>query len=69
MVKSLDYLDTLGHRGKNNPITIEEVVHYLSGHVEEHAIRLVASRRLIWQDKKGLSRRELTAGAMLSFQV
>ena len=50
-VKSIDYLATLGHRGKNHPITVQKVVHYLSEHLEEHAIGLIAPRRLIGQYK------------------
>jgi hypothetical protein len=43
-------LSILGHRGENNPITVEGVVHYLAAHVEEHAAQIVESRRLIKLD-------------------
>ena len=42
-------LSILGHRGENNPVTVEGVVHYLATHVEEHAAQIVESRRLIGQ--------------------
>jgi len=44
-----DDLGVLGHRGENNLITIEGVIHYLA----EHAAQIVASRRLIGQDHRG----------------
>ena len=40
-------LDTLGHRGENNPITVEGVIHFLASHLEEHAQQIKESRRLI----------------------
>ena len=40
-------LATLGHRGENNPITVEGVIHYLASHMEEHARQIRESRRLI----------------------
>jgi hypothetical protein len=42
-------LGILGHRGENNPITVEGVVRYLALHVEEHADQITESRRLINQ--------------------
>ena len=42
-------LDILGHRGKNNPITVKGVIQYLAQHVEEHANQVSESRRLISQ--------------------
>jgi len=45
-------LSILGHRGENNPVTVEGVIHYLAAHVEEHAAQIVESRRFI---KLGLS--------------
>ncbi len=42
-------LAILGHRGENNPITVEGVVQYLASHVEEHARQVSESRRLISQ--------------------
>ena len=40
-------LGILGHRGENNPITVEGVVRFLASHVEEHATQITESRRLI----------------------
>jgi hypothetical protein len=40
-------LGILGHRGENNPITVEGVVRYLALHLEEHANQITESRRLI----------------------
>lgn len=40
-------LATLGHRGEDNPITVEGVIHYLASHMEEHARQIKTSRRLI----------------------
>lgn len=40
-------LTTLGHRGENNPITVEGVVRFLATHMEEHAHQIIESRRLI----------------------
>ena len=40
-------LGILGHRGDNNPITVEGVIRYLATHVEEHATQITESRRLI----------------------
>ena len=40
-------LAILGHRGENNPITVEGVIKYLAQHVEEHASQVSESRRLI----------------------
>ena len=40
-------LDRPGHRGENNPITVEGVIRYLTGHVEEHVKQIEESRRLI----------------------
>ena len=42
-------LAALGHRGENNPITVEGVVHFLASHMEEHARQIRESRRLIGQ--------------------
>ena len=42
-------LATLGHRGENNPITVEGVIHFLASHVEEHARQISTSRQLISQ--------------------
>ena len=42
-------LAILGHRGENNPITVQGVVQYLAQHVEEHAHQVSESRRLIGQ--------------------
>ncbi len=42
-------LAILGHRGENNPITVEGVVQFLALHVEEHAHQVSESRRLISQ--------------------
>jgi uncharacterized damage-inducible protein DinB len=42
-------LAILGHRGENNPITVEGVVRFLVQHVEEHAHQVSESRRLIGQ--------------------
>ncbi|MCI0903081.1 MAG: DinB family protein [Chloroflexi bacterium] len=44
-------LATLGHRGENNPITVEGVVHFLASHMEEHASQIRECRRLISQDQ------------------
>ncbi len=43
-------LGILGHRGENNPITVEGVIRYLATHVEEHAVQITESRRLINED-------------------
>ena len=40
-------LGILGHRGDNNPITVEGVIRYLTTHVEEHATQITETRRLI----------------------
>ena len=40
-------LGILGHRGENNPITVEGMIRYLASHVEEHANQITESRRLI----------------------
>jgi uncharacterized damage-inducible protein DinB len=40
-------LATQGHRGEDNPITVEGVIHYLASHMEEHAGQITMSRRLI----------------------
>ena len=42
-------LSTLGHRGENNPITVDGVIHYLASHMEGHARQIRESRRLISQ--------------------
>jgi uncharacterized damage-inducible protein DinB len=42
-------LAILGHRGENNPITVEGVVRFLAQHVEEHAHQVSESWRLISQ--------------------
>jgi len=42
-------LSVLGHRGEDNPITVEGVIQYLAGHMEEHARQITESRRLINQ--------------------
>jgi hypothetical protein len=44
-------LGILGHRGENNPITVEGVIHYLASHVEDHARQIRESRRLIDQSR------------------
>ena len=46
-------LAVLGHRGENNPITVEGVVRFLASHVEEHAHQIRESRRLISQNQAG----------------
>ncbi len=40
-------LATLGHRGEDNPITVEGVIRFLASHMEEHARQITTSRRLI----------------------
>jgi len=40
-------LATLGHRGEDNPITVEGVIQFLAVHMEEHARQITTSRRLI----------------------
>ena len=40
-------LSTLGHRGEDNPITVEAVIQYLASHMELHAVQITTSRRLI----------------------
>ena len=40
-------LATLGHRGEDNPITVEGVIQFLASHMEEHARQITTSRRLI----------------------
>ena len=40
-------LATLGHRGEDNPITVEGVIHYLASHMELHARQITTSRQLI----------------------
>lgn len=40
-------LSTLGHRGEDNPITVEGVIQYLASHMELHAVQITTSRRLI----------------------
>ncbi len=42
-----DDLAILGHRGENNPISVEGVIQSLAGHVTEHANQITESRRLI----------------------
>lgn len=42
-------LAILGHRGENNTITVEGVIHYLASHMEGHARQIRESRRLINQ--------------------
>ena len=44
---SQDDLATLGHRGEDNPISVEGVIHFLASHIEEHAGQVKESRRLI----------------------
>ena len=44
-------LAILGHRGDNNPITVEGVVRFLASHMEEHAGQITESRRLISQNQ------------------
>ncbi|MCH7620494.1 MAG: DinB family protein [Chloroflexi bacterium] len=41
------YLERPGHRGEDNPITVQGVIRYLIGHVEEHVRQIAESRRLI----------------------
>jgi len=41
------YLGRPGHRGEDNPITVQGVIRYLIGHVEEHVRQIAESRRLI----------------------
>lgn len=45
-----DDLAILGHRGENNPISVEGVIQSLAGHVTEHANQITESRRLISQN-------------------
>ncbi len=40
-------LAILGHRGEDNPITVEGVIQYLASHMEEHARQIRTSRHLI----------------------
>ena len=40
-------LATQGHRGEDNPVTVEGVIQYLATHVEEHAGQITTSRLLI----------------------
>ncbi|PKB71360.1 MAG: hypothetical protein BZY87_05765 [SAR202 cluster bacterium Io17-Chloro-G6] len=40
-------LPTLGHRGEDNPITVEGVIQYLASHMEMHAVQITTSRRLL----------------------
>ena len=41
------YLERPGHRGEDNPITVQGVIRFLIGHVEEHVRQIAESRRLI----------------------
>jgi len=40
------YLERPGHRGEDNPITVQGVIRFLIGHVEEHVRQIAESRRL-----------------------
>jgi len=40
-------LAILGHRGEDNPLTVEGVIQYLAAHMEEHARQITTSLRLI----------------------
>ena len=40
-------MSILGHRGENNPISVEGVIQSLAGHMTEHANQITESRRLI----------------------
>lgn len=44
-----DDLSNLGHRGENNPLTVEGVIDFLVKHVEERANQIRESLRLIGQ--------------------
>ena len=41
------HLERPGHRGEDNPITVQGVIRYLIAHVEEHVRQIAESRRLI----------------------
>ena len=41
------YLERPGHRGEDNPITVEGVIRYLIAHMEEHVRQIAESRPLI----------------------
>ena len=40
-------LERPGHRGEDNPITVKGVIEYVARHVEEHAVQIAESLRLI----------------------
>lgn len=40
-------LAILGHRGEDNPMTVEGVIRFVASHMEEHARQITTSRRLI----------------------
>ena len=42
-------LPKLGHRGENNPMTVQGVIEFLAKHMEAHALQITESRRLISQ--------------------
>lgn len=42
-----EHLATLGHRGEDNPITVEGVIQFLATHMETHAQQITTSRHLI----------------------
>jgi len=42
-------LPKLGHRGENNPMTVQGVIEFLAKHMETHALQITESRRLISQ--------------------
>ncbi len=42
-----EHLAILGHRGEDNPITVEGVIQYLASRMKEHARQITTSRRLI----------------------
>jgi len=40
-------LATMGHRGEDNPISVEGVIRFVASHMEEHARQVNISRQLI----------------------
>ena len=40
-------LATMGHRGEDNPISVDGVIHFVASHMEEHARQINISRQLI----------------------
>ena len=41
------YLDRIGHRGEDNPITAGGVFEYLARHVQEHADQIIRTRQIV----------------------